>query len=359
MIDRRPLKPRTDVAKLLNLTGSATQLLVALFVITQIVLFASTAGDVTRPWVSAIALILVIGAAILITRPGPYPLRLNSTFITVAVVATSTALVSWQLPDSGWPGYASWHLGANTFLLLGLGLRGRSGWAWIGMAAMVGVTVLWTTSTGQGLLAGINLVDRQAGTLLIGTIFAIGLSRTARRIDEFNDTESRRAADQAALEAGNEERSKQFARLDTGARPALELIAGQGPLAQHERDEFLILEAALRDGIRARALSREPLSTFAREARRRGVEVVFLDDSESHDHTPDEEERIAGWVASQLCEVNTGRFTARVLPFGRAKVASIVHENSQGTSQSELAVLKQTRNVLSDLVAHLETPMTS
>ncbi|MDB5621437.1 hypothetical protein, partial [Tardiphaga sp.] len=242
MKNSRTGTPRTDVAQLLNLTGPATQLLVALFAITQIVLFASTSYVVANPWVCGIALVLVIGIIIASTRPGPYPLRPSLTYLTVAVVAASTALVSWQLPTSGWPGYASWHLGANTFLLLGISLRGRSGWAWIGMAIMFALTLLWTVTTGQGVLAGIGLVDRQAGTLLIGTIFAIGLSRTARRISEFNQAEAARAGELAALQMSIDERSRQARYLHDTVLPVLTLIAAPQHLTVPQREEFLILE---------------------------------------------------------------------------------------------------------------------
>jgi hypothetical protein len=349
MSSRGSLDPKTDVAKLLILTGPATQLLLALFVITQTVLFLSTAGDVARPWVSAFALILVNSVAVLITRPGPYPLKLNHALASVAVVAMSTALVSWELPTSGWPGYASWHLGANTFLLLGLGLRGRSGWAWVGMAGMVGVTILWTASTGRGLLTGVDLVDRQAGTLLIGTIFAIGLSRTAQRIDDFNATESRRAAEHAALQAGSEERVKQILRLGSDARPVLELIASPAPVALTQRREFLILEATLRDDIRARSLAREPLTAVAKNARRRGIGVLLLDDSEPESYSDDQQIWIASWVASHLREMNRGTLTARVLPLGRSAVASIVIDSGEASRHFELRSSMQTIEIGSDL----------
>lgn len=336
MSGRRSLGSRTDVAKLLNLASPATQLLLALFVITQVVLFLSTTGDVAKPWVSAIALALVIIAAVLITRPGPYPLEISHTLVAVAVVATSTALVSWQLSPTGWPGYASWHLGANTFLLLAIGLRGRSGWAWIGMASMTGITLIWTESTGQGLLAGVDLVDRQAGTLLIGTIFAIGLSRTARRIAEYNESESRNAAEQAALQAGSDERRNQITVLESEARPVLELIASPAILTPVQRSEFLILEATLRDNIRARTLSRAPLAAVAQDARRRGIDVLLLDDSETQTHSPDQEDHIANWVAEHLNGLVEGTFTARVLPSGRSALASIVLESGGASRHFEL-----------------------
>ena len=346
MNDSQSGTPRTDVAQLLNLTGTATQLLVALFAVTQIALFASTSYVVKNPWVSGIALILVIGATVASTRPGPYPLTPSRTYLTVAAVAASTALVSWQLPTSGWPGYASWHLGANTFLLLGISLRGRSGWAWIGMTIMFALTLLWTVTTGQGVLAGVGLVDRQAGTLLIGTIFAIGLSRTARRISEFSQAEAARAGEIAAIQSSTDERNRQARYLHDTVLPVLTLIASPQHLTVAQREEFLIIEASLRDSIRARSLYQEPLIAATVEARRRGVDVLLLDDSQLHDRNSNERLRISAWVADHLRGLSHGAFTARVLPLGRPTAASIVVVEDQGTRHFELTVDRDMNKVI-------------
>jgi len=326
---------RTDLAQLLNLTGGVTQVILLVFTITQTILALSNLKGLVHPCVSVIALIVVIGTAIVITRPGSYPLSLPRTLIAVAAVGISTAMVSWQLPPSGWPGYASWHLGANTFILLYIGLRGRNGWAWIGMAAMTSVTILWTSTTGQGPLAGVDLVDRQAGTLLIGTIFAVGLARTARRIGQLNQAEGRHAALQAAAEAVSDERGEQAARLESEARPVLELIASPVALTAEQRAELLVLEATLRDSIRANSLSQEPLLSSAENARRRGVEVLLLDDSGDPDFQPDRHLPVIAWVASELDELRDGRITARLLPSARTALASIVVEDGSGTRTLE------------------------
>jgi len=331
-------EPRTDVATLLNLTGRGSLILLALYGITQTVLFATTTNDIVSPLVSGAALALVIAAAISSTRPGPFPLELRLAYITVGVVAASTALVSWQLPTSGWAGYASWHLGANTFLLLNLSLRGRIGWAWTGMGVMTGITLVWTVSTGQGILEGVNLIDRQAGTLLTGTIFAIGLSRTARRILEFNAAKSRLAVEQAALSVTAEERTRQLELLRRDVLPALQSIAGGRELSLFDREEFRILEATLRDSIRARSITREPLISAAVEARRRGVDLLLLDDSRPNELDSLALAQICAWVAGHLGEQRGGSFTARVLPLGREAAASIVLVEETGTSHFELKI---------------------
>ncbi len=329
------LTGRTDLAQLLDLTGPMTQAILLVFIVTQATLALANLGEVAHPWVTVIALIIVIGAAVVITRPGAYPLSLPRSLIALASVAASTTMVSSQLPTNGWPGYGSWHLGANTFILLYLALRGRNGCAWIGMVAMTAMTILWTVSTGQGVVAGVNLVDRQAGTLLIGTLFAISLARTGRRIGELNQAESRHAALQATADAASEERGKQVTLLQGQARPVLEMIANQGSITAQQRAEFLLLEATLRDSIRGNSLSQEPLRSSAEKARRRGVEVILLDDSDGQGLQPDMTLPVAAWMAGQLDELHDGRVTARLLPSARTSVASIVVEDRTGTHALE------------------------
>jgi hypothetical protein len=330
-------KSRTDVAKLIHLAGPVTNVLLAVFIVTQLILAVSTLGGVLNPWVCVLALIIDLGAAVLMTRPGPYPMPLHVCFTVVGAVIVSTALVCWQLPPTGWPGYASWPFGANSFLLLFMCLRWRIGYAWIGMGAMTIVTVVWTTTTGQGWTQAIGLIDGQAGNLLIGTLFAIGIERTARRIAEFNAARGRHEASQAAAEAITAERSKQIARLDADARPVLELIAGGTDFPQEQRAELLILEAALRDGIRAARLSIEPVIGRARDARRRGVELLLLDDSGEAAEEAEKPEEFIDWVAHQLDSAHEGKITARILPRNREALVSIVIENESGTSTLEFA----------------------
>ncbi len=326
---------RTDVAKLIHLAGPVTNVLLAVFILTQVILAVSTLGGVLHPWVCVLALAIDLAAAVLMTRPGPYPMPLYVCLTVVGAVVVSTALVCWQLPPTGWPGYASWPFGANSFLLLFMCLRWRIGYAWIGMGAMMLVTVIWTTTTGQGWLEAVGLIDGQAGNLLIGTLFAIGIERTARRIAELNAARARREASQAAAEAITEERSKQIARLDADARPVLELIAGGTEFSPEQRAELLILEAALRDGIRAARLSIEPVISKAKDARRRGVELLLLDDSGEATEDAEKPAEFIDWVAHQLDNARGGKVTARILPRNREAVVSIVIENEAGTSTVE------------------------
>lgn len=315
-----------DVDRALELTGAGARVLLAVFVVTQVTLAVAAGGRPMQTWHGVVALILVIGGAIVAVAPGTYPLRWHWTAAILGVVVLSTALMNWQLVTSEWPGYSSWHFGANTFLLLAVALRGRALYAWAGMAAMTALTVAWTLSTGQGIMPAVDLLERQAGTLLIGTLFAVGFARTMRSVQQFTESQNRSAVRQQASAAALEVRDRRLSALEQRAVPVLHIIEGGATLDAAARRELLIVEAMLRDSIRGGMLACEPLVSSAGQARRRGVEVLLVDDSGRASSHPDGHSAAATWAAEQLGTVTSGTFTARVVTHQNALVVTVVAE---------------------------------
>jgi hypothetical protein len=296
-----------------------------------------------RSWRGWLALALVIAAAVLVVTPGPYPMRGPWVAGILAAVTISTVLMNWSLSRTGWPGYSSWHFGANTFVLLAVALRGRTPWAWAGMGIMIAATVVWTVSTGQGVMPAVDLLDRQAGTLLVGNLFALGLSRTMRGLQQVTQAQTARAVADDAIRAAAELRDRRLAALDRTATPALRAIAA-GALSAQERAELLITEGMLRDSIRGGVLAREPAVSRIREARRRGVDVVLIDDSGQAELPREAAAELATWVGEQVDRVAAGSFTARISVTASELVASIVSEQ-RGQQERRFAVGAQRRAV--------------
>jgi hypothetical protein len=317
----RSLTPRD----LFGLTRTRAVVLLGLFAVTEAALALTGGGPFDVTWQSVVSLVLIIGCAVMSLLPGPFPLGSRQTIIILAVIVVTTIIMSWSLPTNGAAfTYSSWQLGANTFLLFALALRGRIVLAWFGMALMSAITVLWTTTTDQGVESGIDLVDRQWGTLVLGTLFAIALVRSARSIQAATDVENKRIIDAEVERAGAEERARHLLQLETTAGPALRAIASGDPLDERSRREFLVLEAALRDQLRAVALSREPLLTSSRRARLRGVDVILLDDSEETVSDERLATDVAIWMADQLDSVSLGTFTARLRSDPEGFTATVV-----------------------------------
>jgi hypothetical protein len=323
-----------SVTEILRITSSGGRALVIVFIIVNLILSTATLGQVYLPFPTIAANVLVAIAAIVVSLPAAEPLPLTRSFGIVGVVAITTALVDWNIPPEASPTYSSWHLGANTLVLLFLGLRGRSGLAWLGFALMSAITIAWTVQTGSIHLVG--LLPNQVGTLLVGTLFAVALRRTSKRITELHAEQAALASAESAARAAAEERSRQAAHLNTVARPSLERIAAGAPYSNEDRDSWLRLESSVRDSLRAPALNILKLTEAADNARARGVEVTLLDDSAGQVSSDHDRDMIADAIIEQLDEMSSGRLIGRVLPTGRGQLATIVVDDGSETRRMDV-----------------------
>ncbi len=275
------------------------------------------------PWEIA-GLAAVSVAAIVLSLSGAD--RTPRTLALVALVLSSAgaALVSYPMTATQGTPFRHWYLGAITLLLVLLAVRGREGLAWIGYLMMCAITIGWALRHGLTVADGVVLVVRHAGTLLAGTLFAVGLKRSSIILAGLNRARALNGAAAATAFAAIEERESQLAQVNVLCRPTLEHLARADHITFEMRAECLRAEAALRDAMRARALFVEPLVAATRAARLRGVLVTLLDDS--GDHPPVRLAEVAAAVADQLNALESGSLTARVLPADRPTIASIVIE---------------------------------
>ncbi|KQV06361.1 hypothetical protein [Leifsonia sp. Root112D2] len=326
----------SDATDLLQLTSFRARLVLLLFIATQVLLTIVALNLVTTPWRSILALVLVSFAAALLTVrvADAYPLSL--VLVIFAIVVTSTLLVTWNLPDSGPLGYAGWHWGAITFVLFVLALRERILWAWASFAAMAALSIAWAVSVGRGLGGGIDLIDRHAGLLLIATLFALALRRTSRRIDALAATQIEVAEREAASRTILAEQAEQTATLDTLARPALEAIASDAPLTESDRRDFVLLEALLRDRLRAAALLTPAITRAVQDARRNGVEVVLLDDRGDVEISAGALGEVEAAVLDAVRQPHIEGLTVRLLPAGREDVATVVAQHRGETRRTTI-----------------------
>ncbi len=296
-----------------------------LFLAVESIIGASSLGDVREPVFAVVGLILVVAATIVASRPGPYPMPRAPAIAVVAATVTTAGLIAWQLPTDRPPGYAAWWVGASSFLFLLLALRGRAGWAWVGMSAVSIIVLGWSVSAGPGLVTGVNLAARNSATLLVGTLFAVGIARTAARITEFSRTERTNLSRTAAAEASLAERRSHVRRLRATTGELLRRIAEGTGLTETERRECLVVEGALRDEARAPNLAVEPLVTRVRELRRSGTHVVLLDERGQRGLPDADRARLIAWLVQGLESVEAGgQVTARIPPGGRGILATVV-----------------------------------
>ncbi|WP_277371054.1 hypothetical protein [Rhodococcus rhodochrous] len=313
-----------DVRDLLGMRTTAARVLVSLYALVCLVLAAFGAEHTSASWPPALAVLVCTFAAFsLITVPGD-PLLMPATILLAATGTVSSALVFSVLPVPSPGGIATWPLGMSTVVFTFMCVRGRTLAAWIGLACMIATATFWTYATGQGIGPGLSLSLVNAAPVLMSTFFAFTLRPLAGSIYLLRAMSLQRSAEQAASVAALEERDAQLDRLDSLARPLLERIATGEVLEAGERRAGVLLEARLRDGLRAPALQDPQVVEAADAARRRGVDVVMLDDHGLDGVPPDEQARLRRAVADELDSVSHGSVTVRVLPPGRRALVTIL-----------------------------------
>ncbi|MBD0020587.1 hypothetical protein GII33_17275 [Gordonia pseudamarae] len=148
------------------------------------------------------------------------------------------------------------------------------------------------------------------------------------------------AAAGAAQAAALRERDAQLGRLDSDAREMLERIAVGEEFSIADVRRCRLIQARLRDGIRAPSLDSPELSDAVWAARDRGVRVTLLDDRAGGADTIKEE--LARVHASAIDVIAgakaTDEVTVRVLPMGREHLATIVSRSPDGGVRREFSL---------------------
>jgi hypothetical protein len=302
---------RTDVIRLLGATGPGAWTLAAFYGVVYIVIAFWVDGSYTASPLGFTALVLMIAAAVVLVLPqlSPLPHAAAAGVVGASVFVTTAGL--WHLDPSGWHGWATWYIGASSYLAFTLALRGRFWW---GLADMVAVTIVathWSAIARADPLGGVGMTYTQLVLFGAGAFFALWLRRTADRIAAFQETQLRRASADSSRSAAEEERSREIRLVRASAGSALESIA-TATVEDSERREHLLLEAELRDRIRGRGLAVGPLADAARAARGRGASVALLDDLRDEAAPPPRVSAALEWAATRLARREAGDVTVRL-----------------------------------------------
>lgn len=313
---------------LVSLTGVGARVFIWLYFAATAALALWTLPDSTQPVLVLVVLALYAGAVIAVSLDRRDRLGLPAALVLVGVAPLSVVLLLWNLVPGG---YTSWFIGGATAMLFFANLRGRIALAWIGCALMVGALMLWAVVMGADVVAILLTATRQSAIVAVGTLTALALQRTGGRIGELAADASVRGTAEAAQLAITEERTERIEELRTSVVPLLQRIADGAPISAEDRSAFAVAEADLRDSLRARALRTPRVMAAASTARRRGVDVVLLDDS-AGEITGAEIAAFETVVVDALTTARDGRVIARLLPPKRALLGTVVVDGSTHTS---------------------------
>ncbi|MFW0784006.1 hypothetical protein AAFP35_05745 [Gordonia sp. CPCC 206044] len=275
--------------------------------------------------------ILAVDVVAMTRIPGhrlPYP----AGVLGVVLMVAGTALALWSLPmDTFEPAQVSPSAVTGIVVLALLAVRGRLGPAWTGAVALTLSAGIWGAGRGLGFATGAGYTTWVYPVMIFATLFAVMLRPMARSIVILRTRAVRFAADDAAALAVAEERDRQLAQLERRARPLLEQVAGGHEFSAAEVARARLVEAELRDGIRAPSWGAARVRDAVWQARERGINVVLLDDGTTP-LAPAVQSMLDDTLVAELDGLDDGRVTARVLPQGRAIRATVV-VNSGGVTR--------------------------
>lgn len=324
---------RDDVRDFLGMRTRTGWLLGCLFMGSVGLLAATTHIGVTRPEIVAVAFVFSVLAGVgLMTLPGdPIPAKWAVSIVGAQVLSVDLLLMQMEIPPAdGGPKPYLWPIACSAAIFTFLCARGAVFWAWMGLVALLISTSVWAVNHEMSVASGLGHSIVNVAPMLMATFFALIIRPTVRTIVELRAQANALAAAEGATVALDAERAVQLRALESTAAPMLRRLAAGGAIDDRMVTECRLLEAALRDQVRARAIVDTDVATSAWEARERGATVVLLDDSGREDDSP---APVRAAIADQLSQVLAGRVIVRLLPAGRDHVATI-HAREDGNERS-------------------------
>ena len=280
---------------------------------------------------AALSFIALLPPAVLLLKAWPDALLPRWVAqLTVVVIGAVNFLVLPQIITTGWPGYASWCTGAGSDLSRGLLMRGRPVYAWAGSAATTLATAYWVISTGRPLF--------MIFTYMLGHYFTPASWRGVAHLSTRANTQiavtqretARLQAQQRAHEEADRIMTSRMASVRQRVTPLLAQIADGTAPTPKLRSQAYLLEAELRDEIRAPFFTGTSIVTSAQAARRRGTEVILLDDSGDNttidDHT---RANAVNYVTNFLDLTQSTRVVIRLNPPRRPTLLTIVTDDTR------------------------------
>lgn len=278
---------------------------------------------------AVVSCLLFVGAGtlVLFVRGDPFP-----AWATAAVAAATvggTALSYFTMPVPTDPQLTGIPSGAPLIALAFLAVRGRVLMAWLINIAATAVMAVWFGVTDQDPMTAIWLMAPGFAILIMGSLFSYMLRPMARRIAELRARSRRQAADDAAAEAAAKVRAARLSLLEERTRPLLRRIAERDHFDEDDVATARLVEARLRDGIRAPGLDTPLIRDAVWRARERGADVLLLDDGALDDLDAAQAEaarrRLLALLAARIDTLDAqDSLTARLLPPDREVLATVV-----------------------------------
>ncbi|MFT3661308.1 MAG: hypothetical protein QM809_07875 [Gordonia sp. (in: high G+C Gram-positive bacteria)] len=322
--------PRDEATTIMWVRGG-----VYLFAAGMLVVFTAIgfgAGGVELAWIYLAAMgVLGISVFTLVAAPGD-PMDWRATLVTTVGPPLALAMAVPGLALRPGMAYATL-TGGMAIVQVFMGVRGRVWQAWSGYGLGVAVSLIADHVAGP-LPAMVSAIPPNLALILMSTFLGAVLRPRARQIYALRAQTERETAERAAEEAAAVVRERQLAMLDERAGPLLRRIAAGEGGDEATVTECVLVEAALRDRIRAAGLVTDDVASAAWNARARGVRVLLLDDRTTG---PSDAPWLAGIreaAGQALDSAEPGdHVTVRLLPAGREWSATVTVAGANGLRQ--------------------------
>ena len=303
------------------------------------------------PVILSLVIMAVAGTLLVAPWPDRVPPKLV-TWGSAAVIGISNLLALVPIRGaSAWPGWSGWSAGASMFLAVLLLLRQRMAEAVVGCVGLVAAVAAWAALSGRspGLVFTFTIGHI---IMFIFWFTLVSWSGTATSAIE----RSLKAEEQARLERElqvsiNSAMAVKLADVSVRARGTLEALRDEEVTPEIVM-EARLLEAELRDEIRAPFFTGTTVVEAAWRARGRGIEVLLLDDRGNGDRGEDKENEarlrdlIVARATAALDEAVAGRVVVRACPAGRRWAATILTDAGLAVVESEESTVEVGKGTL-------------
>ena len=308
-------------------TNSAVILVVVLFSAYAAIIALDAPGFLAlSPSIVALLLYSAVGGALLYRRWPRGRLTAWAAVLAIVVAGGANYLALQSVPPTPEASTFAWSLGLTALAACGLLVRERQVFAWALLGLLFVTTFLWAIQVGFPVRAAAVMVFGQVVTLLFWNLIVSLSARAVMDLALVDQAWVQVRADQLILSRVRRKMDEVLSRVRMVALPVIEPVASGLPLTPELSLEARLLEAELRDGIRAASFTGTPIATAARKARERGVDVVLLDESTTLSAESSLPQSFQTKAVEALSSATTGPVVVRLLPPGRSTVGTIYGE---------------------------------
>ncbi len=312
---------------LLNTAAQArgSRCIAAYLVGIHVIILCSVTDDYSNLYLPIMALAgFAVCVALLVHRWPDARMPQWIKWLSLSAIGIGNLMVLYSIPGHGYPGSAAWTLGAGFMLCAGLFLRVDPVFSWTGMAILCMTTLLWTTSTHRPLVIALTMMVGQVVPLMFWSAVIQWSKSMANALLVVDGAQKDLDAWRRGKEAARKVMDERLRSVGDRTRPFLNLVASESPISAQDRLDARILEAELRDEIRAPSLVETNIGADVSDARMRGIEVVLLDDRTGRSLSTAEITMMEKAASDVLRSTTKGRVVIRLLPEGRSLFATIL-----------------------------------